>query len=564
MKKYLGYLLTGVMAVSLVGCGGSSTASTTTTTAGTTTADAGTTDTTGSSLVVAIGSQFDTLDPALSTTAYNAYVIGSIYSGLFYRNADGSTTENFCESYETSEDGLTWTFHLRDDVYFTDGTPITSANYEYAYLRALSYGVDNAFRVNDMKQFIVGAEEYSDNSYTVADFDCTTADHSGVGIECPDDYTLVLTLNYPVSYLPVDLSGGGVWSPLPLDTPQHESAWSLEPGYATNGEYELVEFAVNDKAVLTKSDTYFNQDAVLLENITYQVMPDQDAQYAAFQTGDVDVALSVSTDTALQYKGTDNLWVLNYPSTYSICVNSGETGPEALQDVNVRKALYISIDKEAIVDVIGGSDIYPILDGYVPFGFEGITDDFRTERDAEGYELTYDTEKAVQLLNEAGYTAENPLHLTYKYSKNSFHEDVATMLQSMWEALGCVEVDFDAVESGVYYSQIDDGDIELGRYGLQTSDSPISMLKNWTAGQLVTDLVGDDGVYDKMIEDARMISDPDEFLQALHDAEDYLIQEMCFEFPLFQFATPALVQDYVSGYELHGTSLYFSKVVIDK
>lgn len=546
MKKVLGYVLSGVMALSMVGCSSSSSSSTSSTT-------------TESSMVVAIGSQFDTLDPALSTTVYNAYVIGSIYSGLYKLNSDGSTEYSLAESAETSEDGLTWTFYLREDATFTDGTPITSENYLYTYLRALSYGVDNAFAVNDMKNFIVGAEEYAEAAYLEgSDFDCTTADHSGVGIETPDDYTLVLHLNYPVSYLPVDLSGGNVWSPLPLDTPQHDSSWSLEVGYETNGEYELVSFSVNDSAVLTKSDTYFNADEVLMENITYQVMTDTDAQVAAFQSGDVDVALSISTDTALSYQDTENLWVLSYPSTYALVVNSGETGNPALQDVNVRKALYEAIDKEAIVEVIGGEDIYPILDGFVPFGFEGIDGDFREERDEEGYSTSYNPEEAIELLNAAGYTEDNPLQLTYKYSKNSFHEDVATMLQSMWTALGCVEVTFDAVESGVYYSQLDEGDVEIGRYGLQAGDSPITFLKNWTSSMLVTNLIGDDGTYDQMIEDAQYIADADEFLEALHEAEDYLIDENYFIFPLFQFTSQALVQSGLSGYELHGTMPYFS------
>jgi oligopeptide transport system substrate-binding protein len=139
---------------------------------------------------------------------------------------------------------------------------------------------------------------------------------------------------------------------------------------------------------------------------------------------------------------------------------------------------------------------------------------------------------------------------------NSFHGDVATMLQQMWQAIG-VEVTFDAVESGVYYSQIDEGNIEIGRYGLQTGDSPLTMLKNWTDSNLVTPLLGDEK-YNKMIDDAQKLADPTEFAKALHEAEDYLVQEQCYEFPLFQFSSPALVQSNLKNYEQHSTTLYFS------
>ena len=559
MKKSLGYLLSGMCALSLVGCG--SGGSSGTATAASTASSTGSATASEQSMIVAIGAQFDTLDPAISTTVYNAYIIRSIYGGLTMVNEDSSVSYNLAESSETSEDGLTWTFHLRKDATFNDGTPITAENYVYAYLRALSYGVDNAFTVNSMRDMIKGAEEYANNAYAVGDsFDCTVEDHSSVGIEATDDYTLVLTLNYPVSYFLQQIAGGGVWSALPLDTPQHKSDWSVTPGYLTSGEYELKEFALNDKAVITKSDSYWNADDVKMETITYQVMPDVDAQYAAFQTGDVDIALSVSVSTALSFKGTDNLWVLSYPSVYSLDINCGEDGPDFLKDVNVRKALYEAIDKEALVDVVGGDEIYPVLNGYVPYGIFGATKDFREERDDEGYETTYNPEDAKALLEAAGYSESNPLKFTYKYSKNSIHEDVATMLQSMWSALGCVEVDFEAVESGVYYDQLDEGDFQIARYGLQGSASPMNFLKNWTSGNLVYDNI-DDPTYDKMIDDAKYIVDAEEFAEALHEAEDYIVQEQYKVFPLFQFATPALVSSNLSGYELHSSSLYFSHCV---
>ena len=564
MKKTLGYLLSGLMALSLVACGGNNTAAPTDAPASTdapATAEATTTGGNSDSMTIAIAMQFDTLDPALSTTVYNAYVIQSIYAGLYKLGDDDLPTFDLAESAETSEDGLTWTFKLRPDAVFSDGSPIKAENYQFAILRALSYGPENAFRTSSMAEYLKGAEEYRTKAIEAgASFDCLTEDHSGVGVEVVDDLTLVLTLNHPVPYLDVNLCGGSVWSPLPLDTPQHDSTWSLTPGYPTNGPYDLKSIDLNDAAVVTKSATYHDQSRVTMNELVWQVMTDPSAQEAAFKAGDIDVALSVSTDAALSYQGTPSLWMMQYPSTYSLCVNTGPNGPEALKNENVRKALYMAINKEAVVNVIGNTDMYPILNGYVPFGLPGANGDFRTERDNQGgYKLSYNKEEAIKLLNEAGYDENNKLELTYKYSKNSFHEDVATMLQSMWNDLGCVDVTFDATEGNVYYSQIDEGDIQIGRYGLQTDDSPMTMLKNWTSGNLVTPLVGDGGVYDKMIADAAQLSDPVEFANALHAAEDYLVDEHAYQFPLFQFAQPALVQEYLKDYKLHITTLDFEK-----
>ena len=586
MKKFFSVLLSAAMMFSLAACSSDeadeATASTSTAEATTeATAEAITAEEAAaddsidtSSMTIAIAMQFDTLDPALSTTVYNGYVIQSIYSGLLELDDNAQPAPCMAESYEISEDGLAWTFHLREDMVFTDGTPITSANFKFALERLLSYGNENAFRSSTWVQFIQGAEEYRNNALEVgADFDCLTADDSELGVECPDDYTYVLKLNHPVSYMDVTVCGGGALSPLPLDTPQHDSTWSITPGYATCGKYTLEEFSLNDKAVVKKSDSYFAANDVVMEELVWQVMADQSAQEAAFKTGDIDVALNVSSDTINTYLGTDNLWTLMYPATYSIIVNAGPTGPEYMQNENVRKALYRAINKEALVSVVGGTDLYPILEGYVAFGLPGIDGDFRTERDAEGYELTYDPEVSAELLKAEGYTEENPLHVTYKYSMNSIHGDIATMLQAMWKAVGdengdgvgLIDVEFDAVEGGVYYNEIDEGQVEMGRYGLQVSDSPMTLLKNWTTAQQVTQMLpeGLQEEYDKMIDDAGYLTDQKEFAQALHDAEDWLVQEHCLQWPLFQFASSGLVQSNLHGQMLKLSTLDFSKCYKD-
>ena len=556
MKKTFSSLLAGILALSLAGCSGSSGPSAAETTQPSPTAAADE----ESSMIVAIAAQFDTLDPALSTTTYNSYVISHIYSGMMRTNVDGQPEPDLCTGYDISDDGLTYTFHLRDDVTFSDGTPITSANYEYTWLRAMSYGLEAATRTHDMVTYIKGGEEYNMKAIEMgSDFDCNTEDHSYVGINCPDDYTIEVTLNYPLAYFP-QWCTAGVWAALPLDTPQHDSAWSLEPGYATSGPYVLDYININDKAEISRNENYFDPDFIKMDKITFQVMPDQDAQALAFESGDIDVALNVSVDTANTYQGTDKIWVLKTPSSYGLVVNAGPTGPDFLKDVRVREALYIAIDKDAIIDVIGGPDMHPSLGGWVAYGLGGVNGDFRTERDEQGYEAHYDPERAKELLAEAGYDGsddEHTIHLVYKYSTNSYHADVATMLQQYWTAVG-VDCTFDAVESGVYYGQLDEGDIQIGRYGLSVSDSPISFL-DWLSGdKQVTSLAGDEK-FDEMLREARNIVDEKEFLQRIHEIEDYFVQEQFLVFPMWQStnSTVALVQSNLKGYELHIASLWF-------
>ena len=136
------------------------------------------------------------------------------------------------------------------------------------------------------------------------------------------------------------------WVALPQDTPQHDSLWSLEPGNPTSGPYVVSEINSTEKAVLTKSETYFNKDAITMDSITFWCMPDQDAQAMNFESGDIDVALSVTSSAADKYTGTDTLQVIQDGTSYFIVMNSGETGPEYLKDVRVRRALALAIDKQ--------------------------------------------------------------------------------------------------------------------------------------------------------------------------------------------------------------------------
>ena len=330
-------------------------------------------------LTVAAGYQFTTFDPALNTEISNSYVLTHLYSGLFRNGPEGEVINDLCERYEVSEDGLRYTFHLVKDAMWSDGLPVSAYDFEYAYLRALSYGPDNAWAINDMVNFIEGAEAYSAAAMLEGDdFDCTTADHSSVGIVAKDDRTLELTLKAPCVYLTGLMGTTAVWLPVRVDfAVQHDSMWAFEAGYPTNGAYTLEMCNETEKAVLSKNPKYRFADEVTMDTVTFLCMVDEDAQAMAYRTGEIDIALGISTETALAYAWSDELWLMPQPSNYFLAINSGHTGPEWAKNVDVRRALALAINKDALVTVLGGPVFYPVLNGYVPDGIAGIEDSFR-------------------------------------------------------------------------------------------------------------------------------------------------------------------------------------------
>lgn len=487
-------------------------------------------------LTVAISSQIFTLDPALNSTTHLNHPIFATNSTLFYKNEKGELVNALCKDYTVSDDGLTYTFTLIDGVQWSDGQPLTANDFVYAIKRAIGYGPDNTFNASNLTNFVKGAAEAHDAMLDVADMD-------NVGVYAPDDKTLVIELSTPCPYF-LSVTESGVFMPLRADfAKEHESTWSLQPGYPTVGAFQLESVNENEQATFVKNPNYYKADEVKLEKLQFLVMTDENAQLAAFKSGQIDVALNVPSDTATNSAFQDNFLKLEYYTCpYFVAINSGEKGPEALKDARVRKALALATNKDTMVTVLNGGDFITPLNGYVPYGFPGLDGDFREEKNDY---LAYNPEEAKNLLKEAGYDESNPLQLTYLYSGSQLHGDVAQMLQQQWAEVG-VDLKLQAVEMGVFYDYVDYGDFELSRYGLSNSSDPLAFFKIWKSTEQVVAAV-DDPKLDEMIDDAYHTVDHTEYLNKLHDIETYMLEEQCYLIPLFVQEPVKLVQTNVKG-----------------
>lgn len=544
-KQFLAVLLSASMCAGLLaGCGSSSEGQTeadTKTEAGTNEGGSETAED-GEPIEVTVGvaQQFTTLDPGLSTETVNRYAIAHMYSGLYKKLEDGSVVpELAAEEAEVSEDGLTYTVKIKEGLTWSDGEPVTANDFVYAVNRNLTYGAENGFVTDKLVRYLEGAEEY------LADTEVDLSTFSFAGVEALDDTTVVYHLKTPCAFF-TGLLCGSAFLPLREDVAEPGfSEWAVEPGYPVTGAYVLDYCNENEKVVLTKNENYYDAENVTVDQITFQVMPDMDAQAAAFKTGDIDAALSINASIVATYENPEELWNRPQQSVYSIDLNSGETGPEALKDVNVRRALAVAINREEIVKAINAGDFYTPLYGYVPHGMMGAEKDFREESDEKQKFQEYDPELAKELLAEAGYDESNPLTLRYKYSNNSIHADVAQMLEQMWKAVG-INIELDVVESGVFYDQVDQGDFDLARYGLSCTNDPSEFLNQWTKAMQPVPAVADDA-YDQMMTDVTKIIDRTDYMNELHEIEKYLVEDQVYVIPLFDFNEPALKSEHLKG-----------------
>jgi oligopeptide transport system substrate-binding protein len=313
-----------------------------------------------------------------------------------------------------------------------------------------------------------------------------------------------------------------------------------------------------EQAVFVKNENYWDAENVTLDKLTVLVMPDQSAQLNAFKAGELDIAVSVPSDTATNSQYQNNFYKADkYTSNYFVLLNTGakNTVPE-LKDVRVRKAMNMAINKDVMLTVLSGGDFNIKLDGFIPYGFEGTTDDFRAEK---GY-FPYDLEGAKKLMEEAGYGPDNTLKFEYLYSNSQFHADVAQMLQQMWSQI-YIEIELKSVEGGVFYDFVDNGEFTTCRYANSDSSDPLNFFKIFTSDAQIDGCQAIlDETYDKLVAEAYTLTDHDEYIAKLHEIEDYMVGEMAYVVPLLTQVPVVLVSENVDGFwtTVSGTTCYFN------
>lgn len=526
MKKFASLLLAFAMTVGmLTGCGG----------------DSGTSSTgeaPAQEVTVAISSTFATLDPALISTTHMAHVYGNMGSNFYRTDANGVLQYDLGENMEKSEDGLTYTFTIKEGLKWSDGEPLTAEHFVYGIKRAIGYGPDNAYTKKNLVNFIAGAEEAANAAMDVADM-------TNVGVTALDDTTFQVTLSTPCPYFERIFSSN-VTSPMRPDFAlEHDSSWSVNGTYPSSGPMVLESISPEEEAVLVKNENYWDAENVTLEKATFVVMTDSTAQVNAFRTGDIDIAMSVPSEVATNAEYESNIVMPEkYVSNYFVLINSGPKAQvEALKDENVRKALALAIDKDTMLNILGGKANVR-LDGYIPYGFEGVDgNDFRDEKSYGEFNL----EEAKTLMEAAGYNENNHLKFEYLYSNSQFHADVAQILQQMWSQI-YVDVELKSIEMGVFYDYIDNGDFTTCRYANNDSTDPLSYFQLFTTDSQIDGCQAiTDPVLDQMVEEAYQITDHDEYIAKLHEIEDYFVEEKQYVIPLLTQNSVVLVQDGIEG-----------------
>ena len=529
LKKLCAVVLAATLATSLfIGCGDSSSNS-------------------GSSssnqqLVFNLGEDPETMDPTLNNSSGAGTMILNAFEGLMVLDEHDQPVEGTAESMEVSEDGLVYTFKIREDAKWSDGEAVTADNFKYSWLRALNK--ETAAEYAYQLFYIKNAEKFYNGEATAEE----------VGINVIDEKTLEVTLETPTAYFP-QLLAFTTYVPLREDiVSANPEGWATNPEtYVSNGPFKLVQWDMKDQLVFEKNENYWDKDSVKLESLTFKLVTDDTTAYSELKAGNFDMVNSVPTNEIEPGIEEGLVHVNPKLGNYYFAINVGkqdtlsEDVKEVLNNKLVRQALNLAIDRQEIIDNVGKAEQIPAY-SFVP---QGITDengnDFASKEYYDPSDMEGNIAKAKELLKEAGYENGNGIPtIELMYNSEGAHKDICQIIQQNWEEIG-VNVELTNQEWAVFLNTRQQGDYQIARHGwIGDYIDPMTFLDLWVTGGGNNDCGFSNARYDELIAAAKVETDSAKRLEMLREAEDILMDEMPI-LPIYYYTTVTAANENVKG-----------------
>lgn len=503
-------------ALGLAACGGSKSGSTATSgsTAGST---AGGVNTAG--FTVQYGSNPETLDPALNSAIDASNTIITIFEPLLLINENNEVVGGQAESWEASEDGLTWTFTMRDGLKWSDGTDLTAKDFEYSFKRMANPDT---------------AAPYAETCLGMIDgFDAAQAgDSDALNVKASDDgKTLTIVLSYPCSYFD-KMAAFAAMSPVQQATVEaNGDSWCTSADtFVSNGPYMITDWTPSERIVLSKNPNYvggWDSSKIVSDTITLLLLEDSSASFAAYNSGEAVLIKDVPTDeipSLTKAEDGGDFYVDTILGTYYVSLNLQR---DAFKDAKVRKALSLAIDRDYVANTIM-QGTYTTADSIVGPGIVDESGYFHDNGNAPYISADYEANlaEAKKLLEEAGYP-NGEGYPTIEYSTNDagYHVPLAEYLQQAWGDLG-ITLTINKMEWSSFTPARRAGEYDVARNGwVMDYNDPSNMLDLFCTSNGNNDGKYANPDFDAAI-DASRVADSAEHFAQLHKAEDILMEDM--------------------------------------
>jgi oligopeptide transport system substrate-binding protein len=475
------------------------------------------------------------------STVYETTIGNDMFASFTSRDQHGNIVPACAESWDVSDDGLTYTFHLREGLVWSDGHPLVAADFVAGLHR-----VFNPKTITEQAAIIEMIKNGRAISHGLKPLE-------SLGVSAPDDRTVIIELDYPSPTF-IGVLGNPRGAPLPRHVfDVHGERWIKPANVVSNGPFLLKDWQPNDYVLLEKNPTYFDVASVKLEKIYFYPTEDYNSAVKRFRAGELDLNTQLPTQQVKLLKEILPDAIRIGPSlSITYIVLNHERAP--FDDVRVRTALAMAIDRDAIANKIMrmGEEAATRFTPAAVADYEGPVFSFN--------DLTMDERraKAKELLAEAGYGPGSPLVFEYRIRATADGKRHAAAIVQMWKQVG-VKPRILGTEVKTHYNDIQEGNFDVADAGWQSLDSPEDFLY-LTRSEAGPQNYGRffNETYDKMMNEALLEPKIEKRYALMAEAEQYMLDQVG-SIPLYYSTNRALVGTHVQGFEVNAVDSHRSQ-----
>ena len=485
------------------------------------------------------GSEPQGLDPHIVTGVPEHHILISLCEGLTIPNPNPNDMNGYmagtAESWSISDDGKEYVFNINKNAKWSNGESVTADDFVWSWKRILTASLGSQYP--DMLYYLEGAYEYHNG--LIDDFD-------QVGVKSIDEQTLQVNLKNPTPFFLGLLSHYSTW-PVHKETvlkfgdiDDRNGEWTRPGNFVCNGPFQLKTWELNNKIVVEKNPHYYDASIVQLNEIHYYPVSNVMTEDRMFRAGQLHLTSTLPSQKCPIYiEENPNLRIDPYMGTYFYRIN---TENEVLKDVKVRKALAYSIDRQLLVDKVTKCGQIPAY-SFTPPGTNGYQ---------PTTEIPFDPVLAKSLLDEAGFSEENPFpKLEILFNTNEDHRKLALAIQQMWQINLGIEVELVNQDWKVYLNREMIGDFQISRAGwIGDYEDPNTFLDLMRPNRGNNKTGWENMEYDALVEKANTINNQAERYELLYKAEEILIENMPV-IPLYTYVRAYQLSPDVKGFSPH-------------
>ncbi|EMF0719476.1 oligopeptide ABC transporter substrate-binding protein OppA [Citrobacter freundii] len=497
------------------------------------------------------GSEVQSLDPHKIEGVPESNINRDLFEGLLISDVDGKPSPGVAEKWE-NKDFKVWTFHLRKDAKWSDGTPVTAEDFVYSWQRLANPNTASPYASYLQYGHIVNIDDIIAGKKPVTD----------LGVKAIDNHTFEVTLSEPVPYFYKLLVHSSV-SPVPKAVVEKfGDKWTQPANIVSNGSYKLKDWVVNERIVLERNTNYWDNAKTVINQVTYLPISSEVTDVNRYRSGEIDMTynnMPIELFQKLKKEIPNEVHVDPYLCTYYYEINNQKA---PFNDVRVRTALKLALDRDIIVNKVKNQGDLPAYSFTPPY-----TDGAKLV-EPEWFKWSQEkrNEEAKKLLAEAGYTAEKPLTFDLLYNTSDLHKKLAIAAASIWKKNLGANVKLENQEWKTFLDTRHQGNYDVSRAGWCADyNEPTSFLNMVLSDSSNNTVHYKSPAFDKLIADTLKVTDEAQRSELYSKAEQQLDKDSAIV-PVYYYVNARLVKPWVGGYSgkdpmdnIHVKDLYIIK-----